>query len=101
MALVGGISVLAGSVLVRLVRFDFDYPELVRNLYRMGVRSMPIVVTTALFTGGIMVIQAAPVFLRVFSTLKPAGTLILTARKNANYCTVAGLIKPPGSLFTV
>jgi phospholipid/cholesterol/gamma-HCH transport system permease protein len=37
-----------------------DRAELVRSLYRMGLRSVPIVAVTALFVGGIMVIQAAP-----------------------------------------
>ncbi len=56
----GGMGVLAGKVLVRLVTFRFDGAELVRNLYKMGVKSVPIVVVTALFTGAIMVLQAAP-----------------------------------------
>lgn len=58
---VGAMGVLLGRIAARMVRFDFDYDELMRSLYRMGVRSLPIVVITAIFTGGIMVIQAAPV----------------------------------------
>jgi phospholipid/cholesterol/gamma-HCH transport system permease protein len=88
MSLVGAMAVLAGRVVLRLVRLDFDYPELVRNLYRMGVRSLPIVVTTALFTGGIMVIQAAPIVERYgvhqllgwgagFGTLREVGPLLV------------------------
>ena len=38
---------------------------MVRNLYRMGVKSIPIVVVTALFTGVIMVLQAAPLVQRL------------------------------------
>ena len=38
-----------------------DGRELRRNLYKMSVKSLPIVVVTALFTGVIMVIQAAPI----------------------------------------
>ena len=41
-----------------------DYSELRRNLYKMAVKSLPIVVVTALFTGVITVIQAAPVIKR-------------------------------------
>jgi phospholipid/cholesterol/gamma-HCH transport system permease protein len=41
-----------------------DYPELRRNLYKMAVKSVPIVVITALFTGAITVIQAAPIVKR-------------------------------------
>ena len=56
----GGMGVLAGKVFIRVVSFRFDFAELVRNLYRMGVKSVPIVIVTALFTGAIMVLQAAP-----------------------------------------
>jgi phospholipid/cholesterol/gamma-HCH transport system permease protein len=59
--LVGGMGILLGGILTRLVRFNFDRSELLRNMYKMGVKSVPIVVVTALFTGGIMVIQAAPI----------------------------------------
>lgn len=57
---VGGMGVLAGKIFTRTITFRLDGRELVRNLYRMGVKSIPIVIVTALFTGVIMVIQAAP-----------------------------------------
>src|SRR3954470_3174724 len=57
---VGGMGILAGRVLSRIFTLRVDGAELMRNLYRMGVKSVPIVVVTALFTGAIMVIQAAP-----------------------------------------
>jgi len=60
-SIVGGLAVLFGGILTRLIRFDFDRRELFLNLHKMGVKSVPIVVTTALFVGGIMVIQAAPI----------------------------------------
>ncbi len=59
-----------GVLLVQLGRRFFrwppvlDYPELRRNLYKMAVKSLPIVVVTALFTGVITVIQSAPVVRR-------------------------------------
>jgi len=58
---VGGLGVLFGQIVRRLVRLDFDRRELITNLYKMGIKSLPIVAVTALFTGGIMVIQAAPI----------------------------------------
>src|SRR5450432_974085 len=64
LSLVGGFGVLFADVLARIVRRDFDRTEFSRNLYRMGIKSMPIVTVTALFTGGIMVIQAAPIVQR-------------------------------------
>ena len=59
-ATAGAMGVLAYGIVSRCVTFRFDYAELKRNLYRMGVKSIPIVIVTALFTGAIMVIQAAP-----------------------------------------
>jgi phospholipid/cholesterol/gamma-HCH transport system permease protein len=64
LSLVGGFGVLLGDITRRIVRRDFDAAEFLRNLYRMGIKSMPIVTITALFTGGIMVIQAAPIVQR-------------------------------------
>src|SRR5688572_33002666 len=60
-AVVGAEGVLLARVISRTVRGGVDRAELVRSLYRMGLRSVPIVTVTALFVGGIMVIQAAPV----------------------------------------
>ncbi|MBM4363594.1 MAG: ABC transporter permease [Deltaproteobacteria bacterium] len=58
--LVGRLGVLFGKILRRLVRLDLDGRETLFCLYTMGVKSLPIVLVTALFTGGIMVVQAAP-----------------------------------------
>ncbi len=57
---VGGMGLLAGKIIARIVTLRIDGAEVMRNLYKMGVKSLPIVVVTALFTGAIMVIQAAP-----------------------------------------
>ncbi|HVK73513.1 MAG TPA: ABC transporter permease [Kofleriaceae bacterium] len=55
----GGIAVLAFDVARSLLPPTLDGRELVRNLYKMGYRSVPIVVMTALFVGALMVIQFA------------------------------------------
>lgn len=96
---IGGMGVLFGQVLGKLVRFDFDKGEVIRNLHRMGVHSLPIVVITALFVGAIMVVQAAPLVERFnakgllgwaagFSTLRELGPLLtalmLSGRIGAN-----------------
>ena len=96
---VGGMGVMLGRVATRLGRLDFDRSELLRNLYKMGVKSLPIVVVTALFTGGIMVIQAAPIVERYgaqgllgwaagFGTLREVGPLLtalmISGRVGAN-----------------
>lgn len=61
-ATVGGMAVLLAKVLVRFFRADGR--ELWKALYKMAVKSLPIVVVTALFTGAIMVIQAATIVRR-------------------------------------
>ncbi len=96
---VGSMGVLLGRILSRLVRLDLDRHELTSNLYNMGVRSLPIVFVTALFTGGIMVVQAAPTIERYgahgllgwgagFGTLREVGPLLtalmISGRVGAN-----------------
>jgi phospholipid/cholesterol/gamma-HCH transport system permease protein len=60
----GGMGILLGRCLTRLVRGRFDGQELWKNLYKMAVKSLPIVAVTAIFTGAIMVIQAAVIVKR-------------------------------------
>jgi phospholipid/cholesterol/gamma-HCH transport system permease protein len=60
----GGMTILLARVLARLVPPRVDGRELLKNLYKMGVKSLPIVAVTALFTGAIMVIQAATIVKR-------------------------------------
>ncbi len=62
----GGMAVLLGQIARRMATFPpvLDYPELRRNLHKMAVKSVPIVIITALFTGAITVIQAAPIVKR-------------------------------------
>lgn len=65
---VGGITILAGQVLRALVPPRLDGRELVRNLHKMGNRSVPIVALTAFFAGGLMVVQSAPFVNRLGAT---------------------------------
>jgi phospholipid/cholesterol/gamma-HCH transport system permease protein len=98
-SLIGGMGVLFGRIFGRMLRLRFDFRELVQNLYKMAVKSLPIVVVTALFTGGIMVIQAAPIVERYgahgllgwgagFGTLREIGPLLtalmISGRVGAN-----------------
>ena len=57
---VGGIIVLTGQVLRALVPPRIDGRELTKNLHKMGNRSVPIVVLTAFFAGGLMMLQSGP-----------------------------------------
>jgi phospholipid/cholesterol/gamma-HCH transport system permease protein len=96
---IGGMGMLLGRILSRLVRLDLDADETLSNLYKMGVRSLPIVFVTAIFTGGIMVVQAAPTIERYgahgllgwgagFGTLREVGPLLtalmISGRVGAN-----------------
>lgn len=95
----GSMAVLFGRIVARIVRFDLDRGETFANLYKMGVRSLPIVFVTAIFTGGIMVVQAAPTITRYgahgllgwgagFGTLREVGPLLtalmISGRVGAN-----------------
>lgn len=85
---VGGLVVLLARIVRRLLPPDIDRYEFARNLHKMGVKSLPIVVVTALFVGAIMVIQAAPLVTRYnasgmigwgagFATLREVGPLLI------------------------
>jgi phospholipid/cholesterol/gamma-HCH transport system permease protein len=101
----GGMGLLLAKIGDRLVRLKADRTELISNLYKMGVLSLPIVVVTALFTGGIMVVQAAPVVERYgaygllgwgagFGTLREVGPLLtalmISGRVGANNAAELG-----------
>jgi phospholipid/cholesterol/gamma-HCH transport system permease protein len=60
----GGMGILLGKIITRFFPPRFDVQELWKNLYKMAVKSLPIVAVTALFTGAIMVIQAATIVKR-------------------------------------
>jgi phospholipid/cholesterol/gamma-HCH transport system permease protein len=57
---VGGIVVLTYQVLRALLPPRIDWRELIKNLYKMGNKSVPIVVLTAFFAGGLMTLQTGP-----------------------------------------
>ena len=96
---IGAMGVLFGRVMKRLAKLEIDAEQLLQNLHKMGVKSLPIIVITALFTGGIMVVQAAPVVERYgaqgllgwgagFGTLREVGPLLtalmISGRVGAN-----------------
>jgi phospholipid/cholesterol/gamma-HCH transport system permease protein len=69
---VGGIVLLTAEVARALVPPRVDRRELTRNLYKMGNRSVAIVVLTALFAGGLMSLQTGP-FVKRFGATGLAG----------------------------
>ena len=58
--IIGGLLILTWRIFYYLLpwNWDFDGPEIWRNMYRVGVQSFPIVVVTAILVGAIMVIQS-------------------------------------------
>ena len=69
---VGGIVLLTAQVLRALIPPKMDSRELWKNLYKMGNRSVPIVVLTAFFAGALMMLQAGP-FVKKFGATGLAG----------------------------
>lgn len=55
---VGGMMMLIGQIFWNLAPWRLDGPETWRNMYRIGVKSFPIIIVTAVLTGAIMVIQS-------------------------------------------
>jgi phospholipid/cholesterol/gamma-HCH transport system permease protein len=55
---VGGLCVMMGQVFVNFAPWKLDKRQIWLNMYRVGVKSFPIVVVTAILTGAIMVIQS-------------------------------------------
>ena len=55
---VGGITIVFARILRAMFPPRFDRDETWLNLYKVGVKSYPIVIMTAMFTGAIMVIQS-------------------------------------------
>jgi phospholipid/cholesterol/gamma-HCH transport system permease protein len=89
----GGIAIMAGQILRRLLPPRIDRVEFFRNMYRMGVKSVAIVAGTALFVGAIMVIQAAPLVMQynaknivgwsaTFTTFREIGPLLIALMFN-------------------
>ncbi|HSN28777.1 MAG TPA: ABC transporter permease [Kofleriaceae bacterium] len=69
---VGGILLLFWQVLRACIPPRIDRQELFKNLYKMGNRSVPIVVMTAFFAGGLMTLQTGP-FVKKFGAAALAG----------------------------
>ncbi len=53
---VGGLGRLQWAIFQAMFPPRFDYDETLRQFYKVGVQSLPVVIVTALFTGAIMVV---------------------------------------------
>jgi phospholipid/cholesterol/gamma-HCH transport system permease protein len=61
---IGGQGVVLGQAMRAALRGQLDLGEFRKSLIRLGIHSIPVVFFTALFVGGIMVVQAAPLLTR-------------------------------------
>jgi phospholipid/cholesterol/gamma-HCH transport system permease protein len=61
---IGELTLFTWAFCKAMLRPDIDGREMWRNLYRVGVRSLPIVMVTALFAGGIAAIQVSTYVLK-------------------------------------
>lgn len=78
--IVGGMVVLQVDILRSMFSGGFDYDETVRQLHKVGVKSVGVVIATALLTGAIMVIQSSAYVERTGATALvgwAAGTAVL------------------------
>ncbi len=64
MALVGGVGVVLLQAVRAIFKRSLDWEQLEESLVRLGLHSLPVIFGTALFVGGIMVIQSAPLMTR-------------------------------------
>jgi phospholipid/cholesterol/gamma-HCH transport system permease protein len=56
---IGGASLLAVAIVMRLLPPRFDREEFWQAMHRFGIASLPIAIATAIFTGAVMVLLAA------------------------------------------
>lgn len=104
----GGMIVLLGRILRCLIPPRLDGMEAWRNLYKVGVKSFPIVVVTALLVGAIMVLQTGQLVAQYdafgllgwgagFATLREIGPvmigLMFSGRVGANNTAELGTMK--------
>ncbi|MEM9291248.1 MAG: ABC transporter permease [Acidobacteriota bacterium] len=72
---VGRVAILFGQVIAWTPRAPFDWRQLLRQMVRVGVDSVPVVALTALFTGMVMALQSYRVLVR-FSAEGYVGSLV-------------------------
>ncbi len=64
-ASIGGQGIILLRAIRATLRGELDFEELGKALVRLGLHSIPVIFFTALFVGGIMVVQSAPLLGRV------------------------------------
>lgn len=105
---VGGQGVILVTALAAMLRGEMDRAELMKSLVRLGLHSIPVIFFTALFVGGIMVVQSAPLLTRFgaesllgwgagFGILREVGPvltgLMISGRVGSNNTAELGTLK--------
>lgn len=105
---IGGQGVVLISAIAATFRGQLDGSEFRKSMVRLGLHSVPVVFFTALFVGGIMVVQAAPLLTRFgaesllgwgagFGILREVGPvltgLMISGRVGSNNTAELGTLK--------
>lgn len=105
---VGAVAMVLVDALTATLAGRCDRDELAKGLSRLGVASLPVILATALFVGGTIVVQAAPLILRYgaesllgwgagFGILREVGPvltgLMISGRVGSNNTAELGTLK--------
>jgi phospholipid/cholesterol/gamma-HCH transport system permease protein len=72
-------------------RRPWDVRQLVRQMQRVGVASLPVILLTALFTGGVLALQTFSVLAR-FNAERYVGSLVALSMVRELACVLGGLV---------
>jgi len=72
-------------------RRPWDVHQLVRQMQRVGVASLPVILLTALFTGGVLALQTFSVLAR-FNAERYVGSLVALSMVRELACVLGGLV---------
>ncbi|MEZ5331955.1 MAG: ABC transporter permease [Thermoanaerobaculia bacterium] len=87
----GRFCTLLWRVLVWTPRRPWDVRQLLRQMQRVGVGSLPVILLTALFTGGVLALQTFSVLAR-FNAERYVGSLVALSMVRELACVLGGLV---------
>jgi phospholipid/cholesterol/gamma-HCH transport system permease protein len=105
---VGAMALLLAKIFAAILRLRVDVKELVRSAERFGFQSIPVIMATAFFTGGIMTMQGLPYAQQMqamsllpwaasFTTLREVGPVLIglmfSGRVGSNNTAELGTMK--------
>jgi phospholipid/cholesterol/gamma-HCH transport system permease protein len=87
----GHFLTLLWRMLVWTPRRPWDMRQLLRQMQRVGVGSLPVILLTALFTGGVLALQTFSVLAR-FNAERYVGSLVALSMVRELACVLGGLV---------